>query len=318
MRLSQLTVERAEAIEAAPDRVWALLSSPAAWSLRRARFAFDVTAAAGTGLRLMIGVSSADSFSRLYQVSEDAPGRSMTLSTPDTTPPGQAITLAAQRRRRVTIVTITVAGMVASGGKPDAKAYWRRELEVWLTRLREVLEGQRPWPGPAMHPALLQACTRRELLRDPAQESASLLIRAPVSRVWEIVCAPESLLQADPQRALGGGRVPGTPSGQPGDMRYYIHGDPAGDGRITGSVYVLAAAEEQRSALAVQLSAPHFEVLHTLAPDPGGTRLELAYRWPARTPRKSREALRRLMAAEVLATASGYRDLAERGGPGER
>ena len=316
MRLSQLTVERAEAIEAAPDRVWALLSSPAAWSLRRARFAFDVTPAPGIRLRMMIGVSSADSLSRLYRVREETPGRSMTVDTPDTAPPGEVITLAAQRRRRATIVTITVAGLVRSGGKPDAMAYWRRELEVWLSRLREVLEGQRPWPGPAMHPALLQACVHREPLRDPAQASASTLIRAPVSQVWELVCAPGSLRHADPQRVLCAGRVPGTPACRPGDMRYYVHGQPAG-GRMTGSVYVLTAAEEQRSALLVQVSAPHFEVLHTLAPDPAGTRLGLTYRWPARTPRKNREALRRLMAGEVQATASGYRNLAEGGGPGQ-
>ena len=311
MRLSQLTVERTETIGAAPDRVWALLSSPGAWSLRRARFAFDVTAPPGTRLRMMIGMTSRDSFSTLYQVRDDVPGQVMTLHTPDTAPPRQVITLAAQRRRRATVVTITVAGTVAPGAKPDVRAYWRRELEIWLGRLQEVLDGRRPWPGPAMHPALLQACTRRELLRDPAQASASALIRADASRVWDIVGAPASLRHADPQRVLCAGHVPGTPGRQPGEMQYYVHGHPAGDGRMTASVYVLTAAEDQRSALSVQLSAPHFEVLRTLTPADGGTILELTYRWPARTPRKSREALGRLMAGEVRATVAGYRDLIE-------
>jgi len=169
-----------------------------------------------------------------------------------------------------------------------------------------------------MHPALLRACTRRELLRNPAQASAAALIRAPISQVWDIVCAPASLRHADPQRVLYGGQVPGTPSRQPGDMQYYVHGHPAGDGRMTASVYVLTAVEGQRSALIVQLSAPHFEVLRTVTPDPGGTRLELTYRWPARTPRKSREALGRLMAGEVRATVSSYRDLIEAAGQPRR
>ncbi len=313
MRLSQLTVERAEVIEAAPDRVWALLSSPEAWSLRRARFAFEVTALPSTRLRMMIGMSSRDSFSTLYQVREEVPGQIMTLHTPDAAPPRQVITLAAQRRRRATIVTVTVADTVAAGAKPDARAYWRRELEIWLGRLREVLEGRRPWPGPAMHPALLRACTSRELLRNPAQASASALISADASQVWDIVCAPASLRHADPQRVLCGGQVPATPGRQPGEMQYYVHAHPAGDGRLSASVYVLTAVEDQRSALSVQLSAPHFEVLRTLTPDAGGTRLELTYRWPASTPRRSREALGRLMAEEVRATAAGYRDLIEGG-----
>ncbi len=57
----------------------------------------------------------------------------------------------------------------------------------------------------------------------------------------------------------------------------------------------------------------HLEVLHTLTPEPAGTRLGLTYRWPARTPRKSREALARLMAGDARATVTGYRDLIEGG-----
>ncbi len=313
MRLSQLTVERTEALGAAPDRVWALLSSPGAWSLRRARFAFDIAAPPGARLRMTIGMSPRDSFSCLYQVSEEVPGQVLRLHTPDTEPPRQVLTLAARRRRRDTVVTITVADTVASGGKPEARAYWQRELEIWIGRLREVLAGSRAAPGPAMHPGLLEACTGRELLRSPAQASASALIRAPIGQVWEIVCAPESVQRADPQRVLCGGKVPGTPSRQPGDMHYQVH---AADGRMTASVYVLTAVTEQRSALVRQLSPPHVEVLHTLAPEPEGTRFGLTYRWPARTPRKSRDALKRLMAEEVRATVSAYRALIEGGQAG--
>jgi hypothetical protein len=43
--LTELTVRRSKVIRAAPDAAWQLLSSPAAWSLRPASYAFDVPVA---------------------------------------------------------------------------------------------------------------------------------------------------------------------------------------------------------------------------------------------------------------------------------
>src|SRR5215471_15742876 len=86
MRHSPVVVARSQVIDAPPERAWSLLSSPEAWSLRPAMFAFDVTAPPGSRLRITLGLDRAGPACALYEVSEEVAGQAICLHAPATVP----------------------------------------------------------------------------------------------------------------------------------------------------------------------------------------------------------------------------------------
>jgi hypothetical protein len=220
MRHSPVVVERSQVVDALPERVWSLLSSPQAWSLRPARFAFDVTAPAGSRLRIMLGLVRGDPRCVLYEISE-VPGQAISLHT---LPHGrERLSLSAASQGHGTRATITTSSPIPRGSsKGDVRAYWQVQLETWLGNLSAVLEGRSRWPDAGIGPGLRAACSPRAPLASSAEASASALIRAPVGQVWQAVHAPESALLMDPGHMVCAGQVPGTPANQVGEMQYFV------------------------------------------------------------------------------------------------
>lgn len=309
MRHSPVVVERSLVIDAPPERVWSLLSSPEAWSLRPAMFAFDVAAPLGSRLRIMLGLGRAGPICVLYEISEEIPGQAIVLHTPATLPPGREhLLLSAAPQGHGTRATIMASSLVARGSsKGDLKAYWQVQLETWLGNLSAVIEDRSPWPGAGMGPGLCVACSPRALLASPAEASASALIGAPIGQVWQAVHAPESALLMDPGHVVCAGQVPGTPAGRVGEMQYFVRR--SDDGRLTASACVVTELTDQHSALTATITPRHTEVLHLVTPAPRGTQLQLTTRWPAG--KVKNQAMKRQMADWVQLAVDGYKKLIE-------
>jgi hypothetical protein len=309
MRHSPIVVERSQLIDAPPERVWSLLASPEAWSLRPARFAFDVTAPAGSRLRVVLGLGRAGPVCVLYEISGEMPGQAISLHTLGTpSAGGERLTLSAAAQGRGAQATIMVSSPVARGNsRGDLKAYWQAQLEIWLGNLRAVIEGQSPWPAAAMSQGLRSACSPRAPLASPAEFSASSLVRAPIDQVWQAIYAPESDLLTDPGHMICAGQVPGTPTRQVGEMQYFVRRED--DGRLWASACVVTELTDQHSALTAAITPPHIEVLHLVTPAQQGTQLQLTIRCPARTAK--RQAQKRHMADSIQAEVDRYKKLIE-------
>ena len=309
MRHSPVVVARSLVIDASPERVWSLLSSPEAWSLRPAMFAFDVTAPPGSRLRIMLGLGKAGPICVLYEIAEEAPGQAISLHTHATQPPGREhLLLSAAPQGPGTRATITASSLGARGSsKGDLKAYWQVQLETWLGNLSAVIEGRSPWPDTGMGPGLRAALSPRAPLASPAEASASALIRAPIGQVWQAVSAPESTLLVHPGHVVCAGRVPGTPAGQVGEMQYFVARDD--DGRLGARALVVTELTDQHSALIAAIAPRHTEALHLLTPAPEGTQLQLTVRWPCG--RVKNQAYERYMAAGAQVAVDGYKKLIE-------
>jgi hypothetical protein len=309
MRDSPVVVVRSQLIDALPERVWSLLSSAEAWSLRPTSFAFDVTAPAGSRLRVVLGLSRAGPICGLYAISGEVPGQAVSLHALGTPPSGrERLTLSVAAQGRGVQATIMVSSPVTrANSRADLTAYWQEQLETWLGNLRAVIEGQRPWPATGMDPALRSACSPRAPLASPAEVSASALVRAPIDQVWQAIYAPESGLLTDPRHMICAGQVPGTPTHQVGEMQYFVRRED--DGRLWASACAVTELTDQHSALTASLTPPHIDVLHLVTPAQQGTQLQLTIRCPARTA-KSR-ALRRHMTNSIQADVDGYKKLIE-------
>jgi uncharacterized protein YndB with AHSA1/START domain len=310
MRHSPAEVARSQVIDAPPDRVWSLLSSPEAWSLLPAMFAFDVTAPPGSRLRIILGLDKAGPTCVPYEIAEEAPGQAISLHTSATLPPGrQRLLLSAAPQGHGTRATITASTVGARGdSKGDIKAYWQVRLEMWLANLSAVIEGRSPWPDAGMGPGLRAALSPRAPLSSPAEAFASALIRAPIGQVWQAVYAPESTLLMDPGHGVCAGRVPGTPAGQVGEMQYFVRRDD--DGRLGARALVVTELTDQHSALTATVAPRHTEMLHLFTPAPQGTQLQLTARWRWAGVVK-KQAYERYMADWVQVAVDGYKKLIE-------
>jgi uncharacterized protein YndB with AHSA1/START domain len=315
MRHSPVVVERSQVIDAPPELVWSLLSSPKAWALLSGpelvpvRFAFDVTAPEGGRLRVVLGLGRGGPQCVLYEISGEVPGQAMSLHTPGTLPPGQErLTLSAAPQGRGTRATITTSNLVARGkSKASVKAFWQVRLEIWLRNLSAVIEGRSAWPEAGIGPGLRAACSPRAPLTSPAEVSASAVIMAPVGQVWQAIYAPESALLIDPDHVVCAGQVPGTPTRQVGEIQYIVRRED--DGRIGARACVVTELTDQHSALTADITPPHVEVLHLVTPAQHGTQLQLTFRWPART--RKNQALKRHLADSIQAQVDGYKKVIE-------
>jgi uncharacterized protein YndB with AHSA1/START domain len=316
MRHSPVVVERSQVVDAPPERVWSLLGSPEAWSLRPAKFAFDVTAPTGSRFRIMLGLGQVGPVCVLYEISEEVPGQAISLHTPATLPPGREhLSLSAAPQGHGTRATIRASSLVARGNsKSTIKAYWQVQLETWLGNMSAVIEGRNPWPDAGIDPGLQSACSPRAPLASPAEVSASTLVRAPIDQVWQAVYAPESALLKEPGRVVCAGHVPGTPTRQVGEMQYFVRRED--DGRLWASACVVTELPRQYSAVTAGIAPPHIETLHLVTPAQQGTQLQLTTRYPAGIAK--RETVKRQLADLVQASVDGYKRLietADRPGP---
>jgi hypothetical protein len=312
MRESTVRLERLRALDAAPDRVWSLLSSPAAWSLRPGRFAFDVPEApAGTGrLRCVLGTIGEVTSCEVLEAGGRTPARAVCWQRRDRPPTrNRAYTLSVRPGPRGATACIGVRDKVTRGSRADWKTQWETELGIWLDALQAAVEGRRPWPGAEMPEDVRQACSARPAAAAYDSVSAEVLVSASLGVVWEAVWSPETSRSLNPALVACAGRVPGTPQRQAGEMQYRIcrHAD----GRLTADVHVVSEFAYRQSALTQRVGPPRTQVLHLFAPAAGGTRLTLTLRWPAGTLREDSQDVRRSLTELMQKNANGYRAIIE-------
>lgn len=294
-------VDWSQPIEATPERAWSLLSSPALWSLQPGYFAFDVTDAGLSRLRVAMAIRSRSALGDVFEVTAEEPGRSLSLTTVGPGPPGVlALTLSVvpDGERRVTAV-VRVRHTVRRGAAFDVRRRWRRRLKAWLAAARDVLEGRRPWPDEGPPADVRAACAKSDLRANSARVSANALLDAPPAAVWRTVYDPATTLRVHPE-AVAAGHVPGTPRMAPGEMHYEI--DRSGDGRLQPSLMVVLEVAEGRSAVARAVGVVPSETQYQIEPEDGGTRLTLTSRYPAE----------RLTLNQQDQMASGIRNLVSR------
>lgn len=298
--------ERSQTIRVPASQLWTLLSGPQMWSAQPNRFAFDVTVPPSTRLRVVLGVNRSLPVIGTYEIEDEAPGLAMAM---------RARVLGAERvisvsavpdgDSAVATITIRARGQRAGVGRG-------RWLARWLADLREVAEGRAPYPGPGMPESLWARCLPAARLRRPVTASASALIAAPPTAVWDAVYAPESAVTAQAQ-TVAAGVVPGTPAGRAGELRYFVTREAGG----WFSTQVMAVTElgPGRSVRATTITFPRFETLHLITPQAQGTRLELTFCWPGNIPGGKSKSHARAMADAAQHSADGYRDLIENQGP---
>ena len=72
----------------------------------------------------------------------------------------------------------------------------------------------------------------------------------------------------------------GTPEREVGELQDFVHRH--ADGRTAAAVHLVTELVERHSVVTQHAGPPRDQTYHLIAPAPGGTRLELASRWPAR------------------------------------
>jgi hypothetical protein len=278
---STVRVERDQAVDADPEKVWALAGNLAALSAMPARFAFGVPVPVPATDRLCcLLVVSRSPHCAVLDVREEVPGQMIAWQTRNTQPAGkQVITLSVLPRSRGCTVRVAVSDVVRRTAKAQYKQFWRGHLETWIGRLRGIAEDRAPWPSTTIPADLREACSIRVPLEKPAQVSAAALINAPVAAVWEAVWSPESVRLIDPGHIAYAGHIPGTPEREAGEMQFAVRRHP-GD-RFTANVRVVQELTGQHQVVYQDLGPPYDEIVHVVTPAEGGTRLELACRWSA-------------------------------------
>lgn len=307
---STVRVEREQPVDADPDKVWGLAGGLAALSAMPARFAFGVPAAVpGTDRLCCLLVASRVAHCAVLDVREQVPGQMITWQTRNTRPAGkQVLTLSVLPRPQGCAIRITVSDVVRWTTRARYKQFWRGHVERWAERLGGIAEGRIPWPSDTIPQDILEVCSARMPVAEPTEVTAAALINAPAAAVWEAVRAPESIRLIDPEHVVYAGHVPGTPRYEAGDMRVIVRRHR--DDRFSANGHVVHEVTREHRAVTQDLGPPHAEVVHTVTPAEGGTRLELTCRWPARAYRSGTKA-RADMAEHLRTMADGYQAIIE-------
>lgn len=270
-----IRVRRSQIVDAAPERAWSLLGSRAAWSLGKgADFAFDVPASLPDTGRLFVAIGAAADGpgTALFEVREEDPGKMICVQDRNPQPIGTGTyRLSVTPSRRGVKVEAEIRTVYPREQKIEGELYWRRALDAWLGALRAVIEGTAPWPPDDMPAETRRAFTELAVVTDPVVAFAEIRIAAPVDLVWRVLREPEA---GRDEKAFGiNGRVPGTPAGAVGEMLYVIRTRP--DGQLSVGVNVVREQEHERYLRLQSVGASHNEVSFVLAPDTGGTQLQL-------------------------------------------
>ncbi len=317
-----MRVEREQLVDARPEKVWELVGSPAGLSACPGWFAFGVPGVVpGTSRLCCLLVSGEGAFRPVMDINhvhgvavdvrEEVPGRLISWQVLATEPAGKRVfTLSVHPKSGRSAVRIAVSDIVPRNLNGNRQGYWHRQLKAWLGGLRAAAEGRAPWPQAVMPGVMQQAMAALTPLRKPMEASAAMVIHGAPDAVWATVWDPVSSRLLDPEHIAWSGHVPGTPTREVGEMQYFVNRHPGG--RFTTSVVMVTELADGHRAVVRSLWYPH-EIVHVVTPVPGGTRLELTYRWPAhavRSPARAQE-VTETVRAELRRSIEGYQFLIE-------
>jgi hypothetical protein len=222
------------------------------------------------------------------------PGQTICLRVPG----GRATwQLSAEPVRRGTKLSIAGAFVVPRASKLDVAADQRRELKPWLKSLSAIAEGRAPWPGDGAADRVREACAAGVPSTEAVECSASVIIDAPLASVSRALLGPPELLRVVNAQVAYSGYVPGTPVGEVGALRYYVHR--RSDGSLLATC-ALVAASSPGGVIVRYVTPPYSESTYTCETADAGTSLQLTFRCPGRSA-KGQDAHRELHAAAIPA-----------------
>lgn len=282
MRETTLKVRQAREVAAPPERAWPVLASPAVWSLQRGRFSFEVALPDGAGrLRVVLTVWRSGGLAPLvFEVSEEVPGRSLTLRRVSGPRPGDlTLRLSADPGRRGTKIAITAQERVRILDSERREVSWQAQLTDWVAECATAITGRRPPADDGLPADVALAYTAPPPAQDAGETvsaSASMLVSGPVNRVWGILRDPAFSALVDQDR-VAAGELPGLPGRPRGELKYAIRRAPGGCLRAN---LVHIEELEQGRTLRVRgaAGAAYAETHYQLEPDGDGTRLAITTR----------------------------------------
>jgi hypothetical protein len=267
--------ERSVTVSATPEAVWAIASSPRAWSARP-----DHCLSFGLAERqwFLIGVARGQAVAGVLQVADEQPGRLICLQPAH----GRlSWTLSVAAARGGARLRIAQTQQVPRQLKIDAEMKMRDEIKAWLDALRAIAEGRAPLPAEAVPEGLSQ------VLRAPAgaaslvEASASVHVNAPPERIGRALASLDIARAAQSAEVVYCGHLPGTPADQVGGVRYFVYRMP--DGRLFAVASLIAAASPT-ALMTRHVTAPYGEAAYSFEAAGDGTLLSISWRQPSAGP----------------------------------
>jgi len=309
-------VTHEQKIDAAPEKVWALLTAPAALTAMPGhRFAFPVPATVPGTDRLccviVAGKRGVDC--AVVDVREEVPGQLICWQARSTQPTGPqtlTLTLSVRPQRGGCMLGIVVGGSHPRMSKAERRN-WLHTTSAWAGSLRAIAEGEEPWPPAGLPADVREACAAPPQPDETVQGGGTVHINAAADAVWEMVWAPETSRLIDPDTVAWAGTVPGTPLRAVGEMQCSVERRP--DDRFAARIYTVSELTWGRRAVTQAPGPPWAEVDHLVTPADGGTRLEMTSRRSADLLRKADAArVADAMARQMQAAADGYKAVIEK------
>jgi hypothetical protein len=275
--------EAAAAVGAPADRAWALLSSPAAWSLAGGtRCVFEIPASrpdAGPDHRLwfclsadaqggVAGVPMEVTSTQPYQLDARMGGDQRTWR------------MSVEPARRGTKLRIRGTAQTRREQVVEAEAQLRGGLGSWLAQMGAVLDGSRPWPGAGVPGSLRELALAVPQPQGALEVAVAAEVTVPAVLAARLLRAPEVVAATEAAvRQLGGvewiGRPPGEAPGESGALSCMVVR--ASDGSLVGAASVCTESSATGYVMR-QLQWPYDQVGRQVIASGTGTRLELRQR----------------------------------------
>lgn len=283
---AETSVRSVMRVDSPPELAWSLLSSPHVWALNpRGCVMFDAPGP-DQPLWLLAG----------HLPGNPGVGEQCRVFEPSTTPTRMELELLPGARDPL---RFTLSVVPRSGGSSDisvtrtrplprdrgrgngaeaAMKLMTRELDEWLSVIRDVLEGRNPSPAGEIPPQLLRAWTAERRIEQQVTKSAAVLIDAEPDAVWDVLHSTWSPAVEGWPPVVCAGNVPGAPLGAVGEMQYVVFR--RRDGSLVGSVDVVIGYEERRTLVFQDISSWGGRNRYQLSAEPGKSRLEVTCEWP--------------------------------------
>jgi hypothetical protein len=248
----------------------------------------------------------------VFQSATGPAPRQITLSA-QTRPAGLCFTVSVHRALADDWAEIRVTGAVRVRDRHQRSvaATMRADLNTWLSAIEQALVGDPSRPPPGAPPPLVAEWAAEPRVEQPRRLSTSVPVRAGTEAVWNLVQRPWAPQVDAGLPVIYSGRIPGTPTGQPGEAWYGIRR--RDDGSLAAEAMAVSQYASRRLTVRRQIAGgPNWpvQVTYRLAADGAHTRLEVEYQWAAAATMGRERAVSALHDG-LLTLASGYQAAAE-------